>query len=205
MREFSSAPIWDERYQSPDYLFGVEPSAFLRRNVDHLVRGSSALVLGDGEGRNSVFIAEHGLSVTAMDISEVAVEKARALARRRGVSVDLRVADILEWSWDEDAFDLVIGVFIQFLSPDQRALVFAGMARTLRPGGRLLLHGYRLEQLRHGTGGPPVPEFLYTQELLASSFPGLEIEQLTSHDAVLEEGSGHVGQSALIDLVARKP
>lgn len=69
----------------------------------------------------------------------------------------------------------------------------------------MLLEGYRVEQLAYGTGGPRDPANLYTAELLREAFAGLEILHLAEYDAPIEEGSGHCGMSALIDLVARKP
>ena len=197
--------VWDERYAAPGFLFGTEPNVFLKEQGTHLDPGATALAVADGEGRNSVFLAECGLRVTAMDASEVAVGKARALAAERGVSVDFHVADILQWSWTPHAYDLVVGIFIQFSPPGDREAVFAGMKRTLKPGGTLLLHGYRPEQLEHGTGGPPHPENMYTQALLRDAFGDMEILRLASYDRVVAEGQGHCGMSALIDLVARKP
>lgn len=197
--------MWDERYSSDEYVFGTEPAAFLTRHARLLTPGHAALVVADGEGRNAVFLAEQGLRVTATDISSVGIEKARRLAVDRQVQVDHQLADILTWDWEPGAYDLVVAVFIQFLSPDQRPGVFDGLARTLRPGGRLLLHGYRPEQIAYGTGGPPDPAHLYTEELLAEAFGHLEVEVLESYDATLTEGAGHAGPSALIDLVARKP
>lgn len=196
--------MWDERYARQDYLFGTDPAAFLAASADLLQPGKTALAVADGEGRNSVFLAERGLSVTAMDASEVGIEKARRLATDRGVSIDFQLADINTWDWDTASYDVVVGVFIQFLNPEQRPAVFAGMQRALKPGGLLLLHGYRPEQVDYGTGGPPVRENMYTDELLAAAFADLSIERLESYDAAIEEGTGHVGMSALIDLVARK-
>ncbi len=197
--------MWDERYGNDDYLFGTEPADYLVRQVERLTAGQQALAVADGEGRNSVFLAEQGLTVTAMDASPVGLAKARRLAEQRSVAVEFQVADVLTWPWTPGAYDLVVAVFIQFLGPDQRAQVFEGMIRTLRSGGRLLLHGYRPEQLAYGTGGPPIAENLYTEDLLRTSFASLEIEELRSYDAEIVEGTGHVGMSALIDLVARKP
>ena len=197
--------MWDERYSTDDYLFGTEPAVFLQSCTPLIEPGQRALAVADGEGRNSVYLAGHGLEVTAMDASSVAIDKARSLAIANGVEVDLRCADIADWDWEPDAYDLVVAIFIQFLDPDQRSVVFEGMQRTLRPGGRLLLHGYRPEQVDYGTGGPPVREFMYTDTLLRAAFADLEIERLESYDAEIVEGTGHVGMSALIDLVARKP
>ncbi len=196
--------MWDERYSIDDYLFGTEPAAFLVAHAHLLEAGSRALAVADGEGRNSVFVAEHGLDVVAMDASEVGVAKARQLADARHVTIDFRIADITTWEWTADAYDLVVAIFIQFLTPRQQPAVFAGMQRTLRSGGRLLLHGYRPEQVALGTGGPPDPTHMYTEELLREAFGEMDIERLASYDADIQEGIGHAGTSALIDLVARK-
>lgn len=201
----NQAPMWDARYEADEYVFGTEPAAFLTNHRELLTAGSTALVVADGEGRNSVFLAAQGLDVTAMDISPVGAEKARRLATERGLSVDIRVADVLDWDWTAESYDLVVAVFIQFLTPDQREDVFDGMVAALRSGGRLLLHGYRPEQVDNGTGGPPNRDHMYTEALLRESFAGLQIDELRSYDAVLEEGSGHRGESALIDLIATKP
>ena len=196
--------MWDQRYDIDDYLFGIEASQFLTKHASWLTAGANALAVADGEGRNSVFLAEQGLNVTAMDISEVGAAKARLLAEQRGVVVDVQVADILEWEWTPDSYDFVVGVFIQFLGPTQRQAVFTGMQRTLRPGGHLLLHGYRPEQIAYGTGGPREPANMYTEEDLAAAFGEMQIDVLESYDISISEGSGHDGTSALIDLVATK-
>jgi SAM-dependent methyltransferase len=197
--------VWDERYGNDGYLFGTEPARFLTKHVQLLSAGDSALVVADGEGRNSVFLAGQGLTVTAMDASPVGLAKAERLAGQRGVSVDYQLADITTWPWAERSYDVVVAIFIQFLSPADRATVFQGMVQALRPGGLLLLHGYRPKQLEYGTGGPPIEENLYTEELLAEAFADLNVSRLVSYDAEIEEGTGHVGMSALIDLIATKP
>jgi SAM-dependent methyltransferase len=196
--------MWNDRYKAPGYLFGTDPATFLRREARRLMAGQTALCVADGEGRNSVFLAQKGLRVTAMDSSEVAVEKACALADARGVSVDFHVADIALWPWDAGRYDVVVGIFLQFAGPALRDEIFAGMVRALAPGGLLLLHGYTPAQLAYNTGGPRLLENLYTKELLNDRFKDLEILHLTEYEAELSEGSRHVGKSALIDLVAQK-
>jgi len=121
------------------------------------------------------------------------------------VSVDLRVADINAWPWDDAQFDVVAGIFFQFVGPAERARIFSGMARALKTGGILLLQGYGTDQLKFGTGGPKQIENLYTESLLRESFRSLEILHLVSHEREVAEGRGHVGRSALVDLVARRP
>ncbi len=197
--------MWNERYDTPTYVFGTEPADFLVTHAEHLRAGKKGLAVADGEGRNSVFMAQRGVDTLAMDMSANALAKAKALAEDRGVAVTHVEASVTEWDWAPAAFDLVVAVFIQFLSPGDRARVFAGMVETLKPGGVLMLHGYRPEQLAYGTGGPGIAENLYTEALLRESFAGLEIVALESYDREIDEGVGHSGMSALIDLVARKP
>ena len=198
------AAFWNERYATDDYLFGTAPNAFLAREVHRLALGSKVLAVADGEGRNSVFLAQHGHRVVATDISESALDKARALAERRAVEVEYRQANLAEWQWPAEAFDAVVGIFIQFAGPELREDIFDGILRSLKPGGLLLLEGYREEQLAYGTGGPPSIENLYTEDGLRRAFSTWEIELLDAYDAEIEEGIGHSGKSALIDLIACK-
>lgn len=196
---------WNARFAGEDFHFGKAPNVFLASQEKLLRPGMSTLCVADGEGRNSVWLAKHGLRITAFDISPVGVEKARRLARESGVEIDYRIADINTWDWDAAAYELVVVIFIQFLAPAERARAFDGIARAVAPGGYLIMQGYRPRQVEYGTGGPPIPENLYTETLLRDAFRDLEILHLAEHDDMLDEGPRHRGMSALIDLVARRP
>ena len=196
---------WNERYKAPDYIFGTAPNAFLASNVSRLARGQRALSIADGEGRNSVWLAEQGLEVTAFDFSPVAVDKARRLAASRGVRPHYEVAGVYDWSWPAGAFELVAAIFVQFADPPMRRFMFARMARALKPGGLVLIEGYTPKQLQYGTGGPKQLDQLYTEELLRREFAGFEVLEVREYEAELDEGSRHRGMSAVIDFVARKP
>jgi SAM-dependent methyltransferase len=195
---------WNARFSEPGYLFGTAPNRFLASQAQHLRPGQRALAIADGEGRNGVWLAAQGLDVTAVDFSPVALAKARALAEGAGVRLATIEADIGAWAWPEAAFDVVAAIFIQFAGPDLRAAIFRGIHATLRPGGLVILQGYRPEQLAYGTGGPPHAENMYTAALLRSAFAAMEILHLEEHDSAIAEGNGHAGMSALVDLVARK-
>jgi cyclopropane fatty-acyl-phospholipid synthase-like methyltransferase len=197
--------MWDERYSGHDYFYGTAPSQFLQKHASWLKPGMRALVIADGEGRNSVFMAERGMDVAAMDNSPVGLEKARRLARVRGVEVDFHLADLRSWDWEPARFDLVAAIFIQFADPAFRSRIFDGIERTLKANGILMLHGYTTRQLGYGTGGPKDPEALYTSEMLMARFGDWKIEAFAEYDAELQEGAGHSGPSALIDLIARRP
>jgi SAM-dependent methyltransferase len=196
---------WNGRFAAPGFVFGTAPNAFLASQAPRLKHGMTALCIADGEGRNSVWLASQGLAVTAFDFSPVGLEKARSLARDSGVTVDYHLSNVDGWNWDERQYDVVAGIFIQFSPPDERARVFAGMVRALKPGGLLLLEGYGPKQLEYATGGPKRLENLYTEKLLRESFGALEILRFAAYDAEVDEGAGHKGMSALVDLAAYKP
>jgi len=200
-----AAAMWNRRFSEPGFLFGTEPNAWLKEHAGAWSPGQRVLCVADGEGRNSVWLAQRGLRVDAFDISEVGIAKARRYARDHGVEVDFAVADVAALAWPEAVYDGVAAIFFQFADPALRARIFEGIARCLRPGGTLVLQGYGPKQLEHRTGGPGVLSHLYTPQLLRAAFAGLEIVELREYEAELAEGTGHKGRSALLGLVARKP
>lgn len=208
----SQAQFWSDRYSSAgdQYLFGVEPNHYLKLHRDLIVsNGKSALLVADGEGRNSVWLSEQGLNVTACDISPVAIEKAKRLSASREVHSEFICADMLSTEFSamylEKQFDWVIGIFIQFTNPEERVKQFNLMKNLTCRGGRILLQGYTPKQLDYKTGGPSNLENLYTAEMLKAEFSDWEIEELKEYEEVISEGVGHNGISALVGMIAKKP
>lgn len=206
MNRIDHEGFWSTRYRDAgeEYLFGTSVNRFLAAHADLLRADAAVLSVADGEGRNSVWLAREGLRVTATEISPVALEKARKLAAGQHVAIDFVLADAVNWDYPQAAFDFVVGIFIQFASQPEQAVMFEGMKRALKPGGYLLLQGYTPKQLEYRTGGPSAVENLYTAALLREAFADLELLELREYEDVLDEGSGHKGRSALIGLVARK-
>lgn len=203
--------IWSSRYSDAgeQYLFGTEPNRFLAHRAKLLESGRTALSVADGEGRNSVWLAEQGLEVTAIEITAVGVEKARRLAAGRKVEVQFLQVDMLAPGFPHadmhEAYDWVVGIFIQFVDPAWRERQFDVMKQMTRRGGCILLQGYTPKQIEYKTGGPSAVENLYTEETLREAFADWEIEELVEYEEDIAEGSGHKGRSALIGMVARKP
>lgn len=198
------AGTWNQRFAGEDYLFGTEPNAWLREQAGVWAPGQRVLCVADGEGRNSVWLAAHGLQVDAFDIAEAGVAKARRLAAQHGVQVKFQVADCDGFAWPQAAYDGVAAIFIQFADPALRERLFARMQQCLKPGGVLVLQGYTPKQLEYRTGGPPLLSHLYTADMLRAAFADMDILTLRDYEAEVAEGSGHHGRSALIGLVARR-
>ena len=203
-QKMSELERWESRFAAPDYHFGTAPNAFLRSQAHRLRAGQKALALADGEGRNGVWLAEQGLDVLSLDFSPNALKKARALAAARGVNLRIELMDLAQLEWPAGAFDVIAAIFVQFADPPFREKIFTGMKRALKPSGLLLMQGYRPEQLDYRTGGPSQVENLYTRGLLEAAFGDFASLEIREHDSMVDEGAGHAGMSALIDLVGRK-
>jgi SAM-dependent methyltransferase len=148
-----------------------------------------ALDLGAGEGRNALWLAERGWRVTAVDLSRVALDRARHLAVERELEMDYVVADVCRYRPEAGAFELVLVAYVHPEPPDRESL-FAGAAQAVAPGGHLLVLGLDLAGLRVGSGGQPDPERRFTPSRLAGAFPGIELirpERLTRD---IEPGQG---------------
>ena len=195
---------WENRYRVPGYAFGKEPNYFLASCKALLPRSGKALAVADGEGRNGIWLAEQGLDVLSIDFSPTAQEKARALAKQRGVSLTIAPADVHAWDYPDAAFDVVVEIFTQFSSPAERAKKWAGMRKALKPGGLLIIQGYTPKQLQYGTGGPKQVENLYTRAMLEAAFGDLRDVTIVEEELEIYEGTSHGGMSAVINLTARR-
>jgi SAM-dependent methyltransferase len=199
--------MWDERYRPVSYAYGLEPNAFLADQARRLRPGLRALVPGDGEGRNGVWLAGQGLEVDTFDLSTFGVAKARALAVERGVSLNAVQADVLTWDWPEARYDLIALIYLHLVESARR-IVHAKALKALKPGGLIVLEAFRPEQLdRHAAGtrgGPRDATLLYSVEALREDFAAGEIVLLEAAEARVDEGHLHVGKSAVVRAVVRK-
>jgi SAM-dependent methyltransferase len=200
----STSLAWDERYAGGSFQFGEAPNLFLLGQAHRLKRGMRALAVGDGEGRNGVWLAEQGLAATSVDWSAVGLDKSRALAARRGVPLETVTADVTRWDWPEAGFDVIAWIFVH-LPPEDRALACAGALRALAPGGLLLLEAFTPAQEGRRSGGPKDPSLLWSRVLVERHFAGLEVLELLEGTVALDEGPRHQGLAEVVRAVLRRP
>jgi len=187
------AAFWDARFAEPGYKYGIEPNAFLRVQAAQFAPAAKVLLPGDGEGRNGVWLACQGHEVTAVDLSAVGLQKARAMAEQSGVAITTLEADLADWSPGHAQWDAVCLVFTHLPGSIRRS-VHRKLAQGLRPGGRLVLEAFHPAQLTLRSGGPKDLDMLYTPAMLDADFAGLLRCELSWHgDTVLDEGPGHQG------------
>lgn len=196
--------FWDARYGEPGFAYGTEPNAYLVSQAGRLRHGMRALAVGDGEGRNGVWLARQGLDVLSVDASAVGLDKARALAAEHGVSLATECVDLREWRWPQAEYDLVVAIFVHF-PPDSRSRLHRAMFDALKPGGLIVLEAFTPEQLGRDSGGPKVADMLYTPEQLRQDFPEAECVEMDTAEVELDEGPYHSGAAAVLRGVLRRP
>ena len=196
--------MWDERYQTPEYIFGDQPCQWLIMNQHRLPKSGSAIALGDGEGRNGVFLAEVGLQVTSVDLSEVGLSKARDLASTRGVAIQTVQADLEHYEITPESQDLIVSIYCHL--PDAiRQLVHSRVEEALKPGGLFILEAFHHSQLKYQSGGPKTTDLLYDLEALTGDFQSLQILEALDGLCYLDEGARHSGLGHIVRLVLQKP
>lgn len=195
--------MWDERYAEDDYAYGTAANDFLVARADAIPPGP-VLCLAEGEGRNAVWLAERGHEVTAVDSSAIGLAKARRLAASRGVQIATIHRDLAQLEIRPSHWSAIVSIFAH-VPPELRRAVHGRVVEGLRPGGVFILEAYTPEQLRYGTGGPPIAEMNMRLGDLADELVGLELEWARELEREVMEGKFHRGLGHVVQIVARRP
>ncbi len=194
--------MWDERYSAAEYVYGTNPNNFLEANFSSIPKGK-VLSLAEGEGRNAVFLAKQGYSVTAVDASLVGLNKARKLAEANGVVVEFIQADLADYDLGENQWEGIVSIFCP-LPSSIRKQVHQKVAAGLKSNGVFLLEAYTPNQLKHGTGGGNSVDVMQSQETLSQELAGLKFQHLIELERDIIEGIYHTGIGAVVQAIASK-
>jgi SAM-dependent methyltransferase len=189
---------WDARYAATDTLWSFEPNRFLVQEVEPL-RPGRALDLACGEGRNALWLAARGWRATAVDFSQVALDRGRGVAQERGLAVDWIAADVLEWTPPARAFDLVAIFYLQ-LEQELLRPVLRRAADAVAAGGVLLVVGHDSTNLTDGYGGPRDPVRLFTPADVTAALGDLRVERA---ERVRRPVATAEGERTAIDALVR--
>lgn len=199
----SSGQTWDERYSEEGFAFGDQPNDFLVEVQPKLTNGDT-LMLGDGDGRNGVWMAQQGHRVVTVDLSVVGVEKSKRLAIQRGTTIDARVGDLETFDMGVAQWDNIVSIFCHVPSAIRRH-VHSNVKTSLRPGGRFVLESYNAANIGRGVGGPQSSDLTVELEELEADFAGWNLEIHRAIDRNIIEGKYHSGHSSTVQFVAVKP
>ncbi|MEI8118224.1 MAG: class I SAM-dependent methyltransferase [Methylophilaceae bacterium] len=194
--------MWDERYRAEAYAYGKNPNQFLEENYKLIPKGK-VLSLAEGEGRNAVFLAKQGYVVTAVDSSQIGLEKARKLAEENEVSIELIKADLADFDLGDHQWDGIVSIFCPLPSALKKELhkkVVAG----LKTNGVYLIEAYTPDQLKHDTGGGKSVDLMTTKESLSHELIGLKFKHLIELERDIVEGIYHTGLGAVVQAIASK-
>ena len=194
---------WDSRYDQDEFLFGTEPNDFLRDQAHRIPAGGKVLCLGDGEGRNGVWLAEQGFQVTSVDLSQVGLDKTQRFAKERGVTIETVYADLADWPIEPQAWAGIVSIFCHMM-PDERKKMHSRIVNGLQPGGVFLLEAYTPDQIDKGTGGPSNPDLLVTAEDITPELKSLDIQMAQNIEREVIEGACHTGLASVTQVMGEK-
>lgn len=199
--------FWDQQFSLPAFKYGQQPNRFLCEQAERLKPRSRVLLPGDGEGRNSVWLAGQGHHCTAMDSSRVGLDKAVSLAAQRGVSISVIHADLADWTPEPARYDALVLTYVH-LPQALRPLAHQRLMASLRPGGWFILEAFHPLQLGYHSGGPKSQAMLYSADLIRADLdsrvvPAHEEIMAWEGEVLLDEGSGHQGLAYLTRYLAR--
>ncbi|MDO4795570.1 MAG: class I SAM-dependent methyltransferase [Brachymonas sp.] len=199
---------WNSNFQRPEYVYGTQPNAFFKQELDKLSPGR-ILLAAEGEGRNAVYAARQGWQVCAFDISEAGKNKALRLAADAGVDINYQVGELPDLRFDAAPFDALALIYAHF-PPHLRSGYNRHLAGLLRPGGTVIFEAFSKNHLAYRqqdsrVGGPADLASLFSEEEIREDFQGFDVLTLQEQEITLNEGLFHNGVGSVIRFVGRKP
>jgi|AntRauTorckE6833_2_1112554.scaffolds.fasta_scaffold00763_15 SAM-dependent methyltransferase len=194
--------FWNERYSEAKYVYGIKPNQFFREQLDPLEPGKIILP-AEGEGRNAVYAAQKGWDVQAVDYSESGKEKALKLASDKEVEINYDLSDLGKYEFGEEKYDAAAFIYVHL----PRSIikdVYKNVIRSLKPGAKIIVEVYSVNQIGRESGGPKDERVLYTEEKLRDLLSGTNIEWMEEMEVELNEGKYHIGKAMVFRAVARK-
>ncbi|MEM9885637.1 MAG: class I SAM-dependent methyltransferase [Bacteroidota bacterium] len=200
--------FWNERYTKPEYAYGTAPNVFLKEQLEQLEKKGTILFGAEGEGRNAVYAAQMGWTVSAFDISEAGREKALQLAKKKEVQIDYQVGELPDLQFEAAPFDAIALIYAHF-PPALQSSYHRLLDTHLRIGGYIIFEAFGKNHLPYRmqnpkVGGPADLAMLFSVEKLKSDFKNYNIHLLREEVIVLDEGSKHIGKGSVVRFVGQK-
>jgi len=198
---------WDERYARSEYAYGEAPNVFIEETLPKYPIGK-ILFPADGEGRNSVYTAKLGWTVSAFDLSDTGKQKAMDLATANDVVLDYQVCGADEVKYELESFDAIAFVFAHFPA-NVKQQYNKKMLDFLKSGGLVFFEAFGKDHIAYqkkypSIGGPKDVDMLFSKEELLDTFANFEIILLEVVEQKLDEGPFHQGVGSVIRFVGRK-
>lgn len=201
---------WNDRFSSEEYVYGKEPNNFLKMffESNQKLFKNPVLMLGDGEGRNGVFLATKGMNVTSLDYAIKGLEKAEKLAKEKNVQIKTILADVNKFNFGENRWGTIVLIYLH-LNTEERLILFEKIKKALLPGGLFFVEAFSKKQLNYNSGGPKDYNLLFDKIEIEKVFQNQnesKFEIIVSEEKVvtLHEGRFHEGEGAVVRFVCKK-
>ena len=185
----SKRQMWNDRYADKDLVWSAGPNELFAKEVKNL-RPGKALDVACGEGRNAIWLAEQGWDVTAIDFSDVAIEKGRQIAARREVNVNWIAEDVSSWQLPRHEFDLVAVLYLH-TTIDEREQWLENVISSVKPSGTFIYIAHDIDNIKNGVGSPQDPALLPTVAEITSALKGFSIENAGVIERPVARDPGH--------------
>lgn len=198
---------WNERYSKSEFAFGEQPNEYLKEQLEKLPAGT-ILFPAEGEGRNAVFAAKHGWTVSAFDISIEGKKKAQRLAEANNVMIDYQVGELQTLNYHAGQFDALALIYAHFPA-DIKSLYHKTLDTYVRTNGIIIFEAFSKKHVDYlakneTVGGPKETAMLFSIEEIELDFPNYEVIELVEKEIELNEGLFHKGTGSVIRFVGRK-
>lgn len=198
---------WDDRYSNEEFAYGEEPNNYLEEQLKKLTP-ATILFPAEGEGRNAVFAAKLGWTVSAFDISQEGKNKAMILSEKNNTTIDYKVGELESLGYKNEQFDAIALIYAHFPA-NIKSHLHKTLAQYLKIGGTVIFEAFSKKHIDYvnaneKVGGPKDIESLFSIEEIKSDFPNYEILELIETEIELSEGLFHNGKGSVIRFVGQK-
>ena len=197
----SQQEFWNGKFSKADYFYGTKANEFLASNISLLKNHKKLLCLGEGEGRNAIFFAKNGFEVSAIDASNLGLEKLQNRAIEEKLDIKTVCMDLNDWTVLEK-YDVIVASYLHMFK-NEREELFKKIENSLSSNGYFIGEFFSTKQLSFNSGGPKDLDLLYTIEDFENYF-NLCKKNITEEIVVLDEGIGHQGEACVIRVVIQK-
>lgn len=195
--------FFDERFNNTEFFYGLKPNDYLYEKSLALSPQSTILSLGEGEGRNALFLAKEGHKIIAIDESIIGLEKAKKLLHENHLDLEIICTDIAKFDFPKSHYDAIISIWFH-LPKELRTTIHQKCVEALKPNGIFILEAYTPKQLENNSGGPKNIDMLMDPKDLITELKGLRLIELNELNREIHEGTGHNGPSAVVQILGQK-
>ncbi len=197
----SQQEFWNSKFSRDGFLYGLKPNTFLASKIKLLKKESELLCLGEGEGRNAIFFAKRGFSVTAVDASNIGLEKLNQRAKEENLDIHTVCLDLDTWE-DAKKYDVIVASYLHMYK-DQRVRLFEKIENSLKENAYFIGEFFSTKQLNYTSGGPKDIDLLYTVDDFKNVFTLCD-KDIKEQVTILDEGKGHQGEASVIRVIIQK-